>query len=107
MNKSFTKENLHEARQENSSGSFRSWGKLLLTGEYLIMKGAEGLALPVRPGQEISWKSSGQGRILEWVTRVNGEEWFNAVFRGEDYNVVFSSDRDKADFLSRILAKRC
>jgi mevalonate kinase len=103
MNKSILKEKFHESRQD-SSGSFRSWGKLLLTGEYLIMKGAEGLALPVMPGQEISWESTGQGPVLDWVTRVNGEEWFNAVFRGDDYNIVFSSDREKADFLRIILS---
>jgi mevalonate kinase len=103
MNKSILKENQHASRQ-NSPGSFRSWGKLLLTGEYLIMRGAEGLALPVNYGQEISWKSTGEGPILEWVTRVKGDEWFNAVFRGDDYIIVSSSDRDKAVFLSRILS---
>ncbi|MGF1586979.1 MAG: GYDIA family GHMP kinase [Bacteroidales bacterium] len=102
MNKSILKENLQDARQ-NSSGSFRSWGKLLLTGEYLIMKGAEGLALPVKPGQELSWRSTGQGSFLEWVTRVKGEEWFNAVFRGDAYNIVSSSDRERAEFLRKIL----
>ena len=90
--------------RQNSSGSFRSWGKLLLTGEYLIMKGAEGLALPVKPGQELSWISTGQGPFLEWVTRVKGEEWFNAVFRGHNYIIVSSSDQEKAEFLRKILA---
>jgi mevalonate kinase len=90
---------------EYMSGSFHSRGKLLLTGEYLILKGAEGLALPLKFGQKLKWRGWNKGPTLEWTTRVQGKRWFNAVFRGPDYSVVSTSDRGRARFLGEILLK--
>jgi mevalonate kinase len=88
-----------------SSGTFHSRGKLLLTGEYLVLRGADALALPLKFGQKLKWQGWTKGPTLEWNTRVQGRRWFNAVFRGPDYSVVSTSDRAKARFLGEILLK--
>jgi mevalonate kinase len=87
------------------SGSFFSRGKLLITGEYAIMHGASGLALPVTLGQDLNWVGMGGSDSLEWTTRVNGRKLFNAVFKGSNYFPVTSGDRKMAVFLRKILLR--
>lgn len=98
-------------KRDEASGSFWSRGKLLITGEYAVLYGAGGLALPLKKGQKLVWKEGNKGsgkgkdseKTLEWVTRMNGKKWFSAVFRGSDYFPVTASDWAKADFLRYII----
>jgi mevalonate kinase len=89
----------------NDSGSFYSRGKLLVTGEYAILQGAGGLALPVSRGQDLKWVDPGGSHSLEWTTSVNGRKIFNAVFKGSNYFPVTSGDRKMAVFLRKILVR--
>ena len=55
-------------------------GKLLLTGEYFVLDGVPGFAVPTRLGQRFRATPDGIGR-LTWVARdVHGEEWFRGTF---------------------------
>ena len=45
---------------------FYSNGKLLLSGEYLILDGATGLALPTKTGQEMLVSTFNSEGILFW-----------------------------------------
>ena len=38
--------------------NYYSCGKLLITGEYLVLKGAKGLAIPTKYGQKLSVKKN-------------------------------------------------
>ncbi|MBT8280963.1 MAG: GHMP kinase [Muriicola sp.] len=60
--------------------TFRSNGKLLLTGEYAVLDGALALGLPTRLGQELSIEP-GSGKGLQWKS-VDEEQnvWFETTF---------------------------
>ena len=46
---------------------FRSNGKFLITGEYLILSGAKGLAIPLKAGQRMLIEEAGNEKTLERV----------------------------------------
>lgn len=79
-----------------------SCGKLLITGEYLILRGARGLALPTSYGQHMRITSTKDERI-EWKSYDReGKLWFQALFSiGLDANSV--SDSIMASRLQSIL----
>ncbi|HNY01711.1 MAG TPA: GYDIA family GHMP kinase [Bacteroidales bacterium] len=54
-------------------------GKLLLTGEYLVLAGARALAMPVRFGQRMT-VAEHSGNTLEWTSTDPAGRWFSAVF---------------------------
>ena len=59
---------------------YYSHGKLLLSGEYAILDGALGLALPTRLGQSMSVEKKA-GNELHWKSLdERGETWFEATF---------------------------
>lgn len=84
--------------------SFFSNGKLLLTGEYLILKGALALAVPVIPGQKltIEEKDTDSPGIL-WRSKIEKEAWFEARFSLPDLDIICSNNKDIAVRLARIL----
>ncbi|TRX37093.1 GYDIA family GHMP kinase [Flavobacterium restrictum] len=56
--------------------TFYSNGKLLLTGEYLVLDGAKALALPTKFGQNLS-VSSGKNQEIQWQSfDADGNIWF-------------------------------
>ncbi|MBN1598227.1 MAG: hypothetical protein JW894_08030 [Bacteroidales bacterium] len=84
---------------------FHSNGKLLLSGEYVVLHGADSLVLPLKYGQDLSvceLKGGFQG-ILKWVARENNEVWFTALFDLISLQVIDSSNSLIADTLGRIL----
>ncbi len=98
---------LRDNRGSNSNAgevtaSFYSRGKLLITGEYMILQGADGLALPVQMGQRLCFRKN-TDQLLSWTTLVGGERWFEAVFSGSGYRIKTASDNGKARFLRQIL----
>ena len=59
---------------------FYSHGKLLLTGEYVVLDGALALAVPSKYGQSLTIESSTPG-LLKWTSLDNNNEiWFSTVF---------------------------
>ncbi|QTY26743.1 hypothetical protein [Flavobacterium sp. CS20] len=55
--------------------NFYSHGKLLLTGEYVVLDGAKALALPCKLGQSLSVKSI-SGRQNQWISYLkNAQVW--------------------------------
>ena len=60
--------------------SFYSNGKLLITGEYFILDGAKGLALPTTCGQDLIVAPKSD-KVLTWKSFSNtGETWLEAEF---------------------------
>ncbi len=97
---------------EKKKGSWFSRGKLLLTGEYMVLHGATALALPLRYGQGLEWngyRSRGgadhAGRTLEWSTFVREKEWLKAVFgiTADGYVLKSSSHEERSGFLLEVL----
>jgi len=57
--------------------SFYASGKLMLFGEYVVMRGVSALAFPTRFGQELHVKSSD---VFSWTSSENGSIWFRMEF---------------------------
>jgi mevalonate kinase len=60
--------------------SFYSHGKLLLTGEYAVLKGAKALAVPCKLGQFLTYKEKEQTTLYWKSLDSNGRVWFEAKF---------------------------
>ena len=56
--------------------TFYSNGKLLITGEYLILDGAKGLALPTKMGQNLILEDTNSGAIQWKSYNADGSLWF-------------------------------
>lgn len=58
--------------------TFYSNGKLLITGEYLVLDGAKALALPTKFGQNLIIEE-GEGQVIHWKSfDSDGSIWFEA-----------------------------
>lgn len=55
-------------------------GKLLLTGEYLVLKGAEALALPLKFGQKLKVQKTGKNELHWQSLNHKNEIWFEGTF---------------------------
>ena len=87
---------------------FKSNGKFLLTGEYLVLKGATALAIPLKYGQsmdvELLDKNENQIFWNAFVKTTESEsKWFSAVLSKTDFNLINTDDVEKAERLSNIL----
>ncbi|MEO9146404.1 MAG: GYDIA family GHMP kinase [Ginsengibacter sp.] len=78
-------------------------GKLMLFGEYLVLKGSECMAIPLSYGQKMQVEHSEENNF-KWTARVNEDVWFSACF-SKDLEIITSSDAAKAAILL-ILFKR-
>lgn len=82
----------------------RARGKLLLTGEYFVLDGAQALALPVQYGQTLRVFPLEERGKLAWISRKpDGSPWFEAVFSLPDLDVLQHSEEKTAETLSGIL----
>lgn len=84
--------------------SFYGHGKLMLTAEYLVLDGATSLALPTKKGQHLKViTTKSHSRKLEWKSYTNsGELWFEALF-DRNFQILFTSDQEKARVLQQML----
>jgi mevalonate kinase len=85
---------------------FHSNGKFLLSGEYLILKGARGLAIPLKPGQSLSVgedESGGHTGALTWVAKADDKIWFSAVLSTIDNQIISTSNKEIAVRLREML----
>ncbi|WP_394974804.1 GYDIA family GHMP kinase [uncultured Croceitalea sp.] len=81
---------------------YYSNGKLLLTGEYGILDGAKGLAVPTKFGQTLEITSIKETVILWKGITVDDRIWFSAEFNLQDLTIKKSSDSEIAKTLQQI-----
>ncbi len=84
---------------------YRSNGKLLLTGEYLVLKGAEALALPLLKGQTLRIKPIEESDKLIWKSIYEDNIFFEAVFSTKNINILETNDEELAVYLQNLLKK--
>ena len=60
--------------------NYYSNGKLLITAEYLILKGAKGLAIPTKYGQKLSIKKNTEKYIVWKAYTCNNKKWIDYKF---------------------------
>lgn len=85
---------------------FRSNGKLLISGEYLVLRGALSLALPLRLGQTLEVKreeAHGHPHLLWTALAPEGKPWFRTSFELPSLDIIGTDDREKSTRLQTIL----
>ncbi|WP_196890944.1 GYDIA family GHMP kinase [Aureivirga marina] len=88
---------------------FYSNGKLLITGEYLVLDGAKALAVPTKFGQDLIVETL-QESVLLWESYSHdGSEWFSAEFELPKIRLksaTFLSDNEgKGEMIAETLQK--
>lgn len=74
---------------------FSSNGKLLITGEYLVLDGAKSLALPTNFGQDLHVEIN-NSNILSWRSfDEQNDIWFNAEFEIKNSKILSRTHNDK------------
>lgn len=83
---------------------FYSSGKLLISGEYLVLKGATSLATPVRFGQDlVVFQNPDDDFQLSWSAYELDDLWFEARYDLNNLDLLETNDIGKANFLKKIL----
>ncbi len=83
--------------------TFYSHGKLLITGEYVVLDGAKALAVPTRFGQYMTVETIEQPKII-WSSIDNeGNIWFEDSFLKEDISLSYTPRNEISDRLIEIL----
>lgn len=93
--------------QAGDAITYRFAGKLLLSGEYLVLSGAMALAVPLKFGQLMQLEKN-CGGFIQWTSEDSSGVWFRASIDPETLKVV-SSDTDPrgkegtSEFLENLL----
>lgn len=85
--------------------TFYSNGKLLISGEYLILDGALALAIPTTYGQSLTVKP-GQNHLLQWESLDHlDKSWFEATLSlNSEFRVLRTNNAPISDQLFQILS---
>ena len=81
---------------------YYSHGKFLLTGEYLVLKGALAMALPLKLGQSFTVETVCTPS-LQWNAYQPGGQWFSVTLNPENLEIINCDDPPKAEKLAQIL----
>ncbi|MCO5248273.1 MAG: GYDIA family GHMP kinase [Chitinophagales bacterium] len=85
------------------SKSFFAHGKLLLTGEYVVLDGALAIALPTRLGQRMQVEKIDDIHLLHWKGCDHlGQTWLQGIWNTQTQVWESVNDKDKALFLQKI-----
>lgn len=76
-------------------------GKLMLFGEYLVLKGSACLAIPLKYGQKMQVEKKEENHI-NWISSINGKVWFSGHF-SNCLDVIETTDIEKAELLVNVL----
>ena len=83
---------------------YHSNGKFLLTGEYLVLKGALALALPLKLGQSLELEQlETNNEQIQWKAWRPEGRWFSVTLNRENLVNFSTDDPDKAMRLCQIL----
>ncbi len=82
---------------------YHAHGKLLITGEYLVLKGALALATPLYKGQTLTVQESKE-LGLSWRAETLNGLWFKLNF-DDNLNIIETTDNKKAENLQLMLRK--
>ncbi len=84
---------------------YHGHGKLLLSGEYFVLDGADALALPTSVGQSLSVRYSPSfNPVLSWKSfDPKGQLWFETKFEFWRFNIVSGVESEETKMLQEIL----
>jgi mevalonate kinase len=82
---------------------FSANGKLLLTGEYLILDGAFSLAMPCDLGQSLHF-SPNDSNIIKWNSfDQDNQQWFKASFNIKNFELIQTSNNEAFEWLIKVI----
>ena len=80
-----------------------SSGKVLLTGEYVILNGALSLASPTKFGQHLKLEEN-QSNFINWKSiNYDGKIWFECTIKNENLEIKSTSSKRVSNTLIRII----
>ena len=82
--------------------TYRANGKLLLTGEYLVLHGAKAIALPLKVGQQMVVSEVDNPQTILWQANFQDGIWFKCILNAVDFRVLETSDLEKSDVLRQL-----
>ncbi|KAB1063173.1 GYDIA family GHMP kinase [Salibacter halophilus] len=83
---------------------FRANGKLLISGEYLVLDGAKALAVPTRYGQSLDVQTrDANQRKVEWRAMDENDRIWLEVWFDKNFQILSASDEQAARNLQSIL----
>lgn len=83
--------------------NFYSNGKVLLSGEYVVLYGAEAIGLPTKMGQSLTVHNRDDD-FIEWISfNINKEIWFNCIFINDSLTILKTNESKIAKRLQGIL----
>lgn len=80
---------------------FTAHGKLLLFGEYLVLRGSSCLAIPLQFGQELRI-SQHNGKSILWESKDQENPWLMILFSPE-LAIIHATDMSKAEIIQKLL----
>lgn len=87
-----------------SQTQIHAHGKFLITSEYLILKGATGLALPLQRGQVLTVQPV-DDFIINWTSRdEHGKVWFEASWEAPSLTLITTTDTAVAEALHKLFS---
>jgi mevalonate kinase len=82
--------------------TYRANGKLLLTGEYLVLHGAKAIALPLNVGQQMVVSRAENSSTIQWQARFQDKIWFECVLNSCDFSVLKTCDPVKSEVVVKL-----
>lgn len=82
--------------------TYHANGKLLLTGEYLVLHGAKAIALPLKAGQHLTVSQNPESNSISWNAFYQDQLWFSCKLSADEFSVIETGSPEKAQTLSRL-----
>jgi mevalonate kinase len=89
--------------QTDTDNYWHARAKLMITGEYLVLRGAKSLAIPLKYGQSLHVTHDKGDPRLEWSAEIPGKFWFSAQYNKKDLNISWTDNAPMANRLREIL----
>lgn len=83
--------------------SYFAHGKLMLMGEFFVLRGATCISAPSVYGQSLLVKEGNEFDTLSWRTSILGDLWFTAEYSLTDFEVITTSDTFLAESFARLI----
>lgn len=85
--------------------AFHSNGKLLISGEYLVLDGALAMAVPTKFGQRLDVSLHEDFSGIRWEAYVLNKGWLQVSFASRLFKIIHTNDQKLALHLKNILKK--
>lgn len=91
-----------------TKGKFFSPGKLLLTSEYVVLDGAQALALPTKWGQEFFFEEGkDDDPVIVWEAFHQNKAWLKTTINYKSWEILDANLPKAAEFVLKVLKSAC